>query len=515
MSQLRHSATREFRRGYHKSQRFSLLACLSSMVVIAATDEITHYWADGSERSSAHEEQRPSKKHRQFVDSRGPSPQLWQEVLVVASSLDTVSVRATMALRSSWFDHVPFIGPNMPDVRPPQENDVAGRRYALDSLTMQLRQVKRRMGPAAAQCALATGTSDRIEFDEARRATNPFEPLGEGHGGLNRIFMNRSAMKLANMDAMLDFSLTAAVGRSPFQQHLPFLFADLCGAPGGFSEYLMRRCNANSIPCRGYGMSLSGANEHGRGIQWKLNDIREGWCNYRVCQGADGTGDIYKWENVESFHHEITTDLHTVGLLLPPLHAEGGKVDLVVADGGFDAQRDSECQEELAQKIVVCQTAAALASLARGGTMVIKMFGFRTAVVRAVMNDLFLAFDKLVAMKPISSRPASAERYVICSGFHGLPQGWNGVQWRSQMFLADWNMQQRGGAAPANDNSPLWRYLDEFDQHMLNLNLTTCFDILTYLERKAQNNFYEQEPPPLDIMAYKYAWQLAVLEETM
>jgi cap1 methyltransferase len=413
-----------------------------------------------------------------------------------------------------------IIGPNMTNFCA-TEDDALGRRHALDSLTMQLRQVKRRLGPATSQCALAMRTSGRLEFDEARRACNSFELLGEGrqHGGLNQIFMNRSAMKLANLDAILDFSLTRVSCPSPYQQHLPFLFADLCGAPGGFSEYLMRRCNANGIPCRGYGMSLLGTNEHGRGTQWKLRDMREGWCDYRVFQGADGTGDIYKWENVESLHYEITTDMQTAGLLPPQQGVfDGGKMDLVVADGGFDAQRDSECQEELAQKIVVCQAAAALALLARGGTLVIKMFGFRTAVVRAVMNDLFTAFDKTVAIKPISSRPASAERYVVFTGFHGISPGWNGVHWRSQMFLADWRMQMDAATSDNNNsNNPLWRYLDEFDRNMLTLNLTTCFDILTYLERKAQNDCeYNQNDSLLpDLMAYKHAWKLLALEYSM
>ena len=112
----------------------------------------------------------------------------------------------------------------------------------IKSFNQQLLQVKRKLWPAAEQCATAsyqaTGhrSSPQFEFSMARRWGNPMECLGEGKSkGLNRMFMNRSAIKLANVDAMLDYRLTEKDATSPF------LFVDLCGAPGGFSEYLMMR----------------------------------------------------------------------------------------------------------------------------------------------------------------------------------------------------------------------------------------------------------------------------------
>ncbi|CAM9723171.1 unnamed protein product, partial [Laminaria digitata] len=38
----------------------------------------------------------------------------------------------------------------------------------------------------------------------------------------------------------------------------PFLFADLCGGPGGFSEYLLLRQRQLGLPARGWGISLRG-----------------------------------------------------------------------------------------------------------------------------------------------------------------------------------------------------------------------------------------------------------------
>ncbi|CAN0571098.1 unnamed protein product, partial [Ectocarpus sp. 12 AP-2014] len=117
-------------------------------------------------------------------------------------------------------------------------------------------------------------------FKRARSACNPAEALGRGS------FLNRSAMKLANIDAIVGGLLTLPCGIShkqglgeegkpaalekgchvepqqPKTSHPslpaapPLLFADLCGGPGGFSEYLLRRRRKLGLPARGWGISL-------------------------------------------------------------------------------------------------------------------------------------------------------------------------------------------------------------------------------------------------------------------
>ena len=206
-------------------------------------------------------------------------------------------------------------------------------KLQLKSLSQQLIQVKRRMWPAAEECAAAWETKPGEEFWNARDISNPMECLGQyGDRGLNQMFINRSAIKLANIDAVLDFKLTRLAHEE--EKGRNFLFADLCGAPGGFSEYLVKRFQSNEIrgSCRGYGMSLVGKNEHGKGCTWCLDDIYENdntstfSINYRVLYGYDGTGDIYNWDNVISFQKEIEHDLQEAGI-------PSRKMNLVVADG--------------------------------------------------------------------------------------------------------------------------------------------------------------------------------------
>lgn len=455
-------------------------------------------------------------------------------------------------IRSSWLTNTRWISSNQPHQPQSRSSTSCTGHVADDHSTLtseiehirkQMLQVKRRLGPAAERCAetlrayhgaisctttTTTTTAGRHEFVKARRICNPYEVLGEGH---RHGFMNRSATKLANIDAALDFCLTRSSDILPRDN--TFVFADLCGAPGGFSEYILWRCRRAegrfSKHCRGYGMSLTGTNEHGQGIRWKLHDSfqhgKASRSQYRICHGVDGTGDIHRWENVESLQQTIYNDT-------PPDESsmnendesERGRAHLVLADGGFDSQRDAENQEQVAQKLVVCEAAAALTLLRMGGTLVIKMFGFQTPVIRAVMRHFFVAFDSLVAFKPITSRPASAERYVVGFGFRGSPSGWNGQKWCSQIFLGRpcHLTNYAGNLDHEQAEMCVIEYLDEFDRDLCTLNLKACFAILSYLDCKSmqiskarsadqqiEDDDYEVTTTRINIASYKIAWRLA------
>ncbi len=505
---------------------------------------------------------------------------------------------------------------------------------------------------------IATTTPMR-EFQLARSACNPYESLGMtgaggrerdgmggGGGGHRRItrtaighdigqprggdggglsqFVNRSAIKLANIDAMLGFILTFGIreleeedaneeeeeeehaeeedgcNQSTIQNDVvrrhpphrdPFVFVDLCGAPGGFSEYLLYRrmhppspvwradedidnddddddddddvpppkrqrrggvvrgddiptsssskmeCANDDVACYGFGMSLGGRNADGRGIRWDLDHLgryvhlrRPTGCDmdddadvandpistshYRICRGADGTGSVYVWDNVLRLRREIRSTV------VVPLRREGNRsddvddgrplADLVVADGGFDAQRDAVDQESMAHKLVISQTAAALTLLRSGGIFVLKMFGFRREGTRRMLTELYLMFDRMTFLKPISSRPASAERYLVCCGYAGPGPGWDGLAWRERMMLEE-SPESRGAAR--EEYSPLESSMDSFDGEMAKLNLNTCRSIVKYLDDKRASVergdiSWNSQGYSLDPRQFEEAWQL-------
>ncbi|KRZ62390.1 MAGUK p55 subfamily member 5 [Trichinella nativa] len=237
----------------------------------------------------------------------------------------------------------------------------------------------------------------------ARSRANPFELIKSA------IFQNRAAIKLANLDALVDFQLTDpkdADGNSivPNVAEYPelFYFADVCSGPGGFTEYVLWKRGWNA---HGFGMTLR-------------ND-----CDFRLDKftasspvmfeafygedGIDGDGDITKGSNLESFSNFVLKNTDQKG------------VHLFMADGGFSVVGEEILQEVLSKRIYLCQSLCGLLVLRKGGTFLCKFFDTFTPFTVDLICLLWHCFDKLTLHKPHSSRPGNSEKYVIGIGFRG------------------------------------------------------------------------------------------------
>jgi hypothetical protein len=74
----------------------------------------------------------------------------------------------------------------------------------------------------------------------ARDEANPYELVGKP------LFMNRSAIKIANLDHICDIL--------PDDSESHFNFGDICGGPGGFSEFLFWKYSKSCIEMKGWGL---------------------------------------------------------------------------------------------------------------------------------------------------------------------------------------------------------------------------------------------------------------------
>lgn len=286
-------------------------------------------------------------------------------------------------------------------------------------------------------------TSSHEEFKRASRniESNPYEYLCFNLD--ENPLVSRSALKLCNIDAITGFSLQNGKNRT---------FVDLCGAPGGFSQYLLYRNYT-----KGFGISLQGKIEEGVGLKWNSSALSSP--RFEIHNGADGTGDIYNWDNILSLQKLIQNNIG---------HKQ---VDLVVADGGIDAQRNVYSQETVAHKLVASQVAAALLLLNPGGTFIIKVFGFLTDGSKALMDSISKLFQNFCILKPITSRPASAERYLFCTDFQGLPNNFDILHWRSEIIECEQKTISPG----------LYQFLGENDLKMIILNTAACKKVINIL----------------------------------
>ncbi|MGH0124009.1 UNVERIFIED_CONTAM: hypothetical protein FKN15_045676, partial [Acipenser sinensis] len=181
---------------------------------------------------------------------------------------------------------------------------------------------------------------DELEGEEMRRArtrSNPYETIR------GAFFLNRAAMKMANIDHVFDNMFTNPKdlqGRPQARERDAELlyFADVCAGPGGFSEYVLWRRRWHA---KGFGMTLKGPND------FKLEDFfaapSELFEPYYGEGGVDGDGDITRPENISAFRNFVLES------------TEGKGVHFLMADGGFSVEGQENIQEILSKQLLLCQ----------------------------------------------------------------------------------------------------------------------------------------------------------------
>ncbi len=224
-------------------------------------------------------------------------------------------------------------------------------------------------------------------FVDARNRMNPFENIGRS------IFMNRAAIKIANIDAVHHVTNKIFTYKDR-KSNDAFTFCDVAAGPGGFTQYLQYRFPLS----KGYGMTLKT-----EGLDWnrRLLDMSR----FEPFYGSDGTGDLYR--NAIQF----------IDFVLKK-HYQG--VDLVMGDGGFELDTDQydkdvyKKQEFLSSRLLLSQCLIGVGCTKHHGNFVVKLFDTVTNFSSQLIYLLSLCFNRITIFKPVSSRPANAEKYLIC-----------------------------------------------------------------------------------------------------
>ncbi|KAJ7404288.1 Cap-specific mRNA (nucleoside-2'-O-)-methyltransferase 1 [Willisornis vidua] len=192
------------------------------------------------------------------------------------------------------------------------------------------------------QCKSVFDELDGEEMRRARTRSNPYEMIR------GAFFLNRAAMKMANMDHVFDYMFTNPKDYNgvplikEYDAELLY-FADVCAGPGGFSEYVLWRRKWHA---KGFGMTLKGPND------FKLEDFysasSELFEPYYGEGGIDGDGDITRSENITAFQNFVLDNTDHKG------------VHFLMADGGFSVEGQENLQEILSKQLMLCQFLTAL-----------------------------------------------------------------------------------------------------------------------------------------------------------
>lgn len=177
----------------------------------------------------------------------------------------------------------------------------------------------------------------------------------------------------------------------------PQTFICLCEGPGGFMECILkRRCVIDNV----VGITLKPEEKNTSFVpDWKINDNR-----ISVQYGADGTGNLYKTENIIHFWNNVSKSL------------------FVTADGGFDVSPHWNRQEQISSKLIWCQIVTAMGCQSENvnSVFVLKMFDTFTVLSAKMLYILSIFYNSVNICKPKKSRESNSERYIVCIGFKGI-----------------------------------------------------------------------------------------------
>ncbi|XP_066586803.1 cap-specific mRNA (nucleoside-2'-O-)-methyltransferase 1 [Prorops nasuta] len=228
---------------------------------------------------------------------------------------------------------------------------------------------------------------DKNEMRRARNCCNPYETIKKA------IFLNRAAVKMANIDSACNFSFTQW---KELKQDDLLYFADVCAGPGGFSEYVLWRKKWHA---KGFGFTLVGQND------FKLDDFLAGPPEtFHPYYGPKENGDVFDPTNQAAFKDLIMKHTDEVG------------VHFMMSDGGFSVEGQESIQEILSKQLYLCQCLVALMIVREGGHFVTKLFDVFTPFSAGLIYLMYRCFHSVCIFKPNTSRPANSERYLICKG---------------------------------------------------------------------------------------------------
>lgn len=114
------------------------------------------------------------------------------------------------------------------------------------------------------------------------------------------------------------------------------------------------------------------------------------------------------------------TDAKVVSSLANAVQIKFGGATIYTSDAGIDVSSDYNRQEELTSCLNFGQILCGLLSLGLGGHLVTKQYTFLSPFSRSLIALLTTMFDELYVVKPLTSRPANSEIYIVGKGFRGI-----------------------------------------------------------------------------------------------
>lgn len=239
------------------------------------------------------------------------------------------------------------------------------------------------------------------KWEQCKKYTNEYELVfttcPEFPGIASYTPISRSFFKLWEM--LFDYATELGSDR-----RTPMRAMFLAEGPGGFMESFakFRSDHVPDVVDELHGITL--LSRYRNVPTWKTQALaRIPRHTIRIHRGEDGTGDLYRVANIDHL-------VDSVG---------ASSCHFVTADGGFDFSGDFNNQEQSSTRLITAEVYAALRLQASGGCFVLKIFDVHANATMRLLAALCGCYRDVRIVKPLTSRPANSEKYVMCTDYSG------------------------------------------------------------------------------------------------
>ena len=233
------------------------------------------------------------------------------------------------------------------------------------------------------------------QWDRYKKVTNEYETIHTSPPAQNVCKYSPISRAFFKMwEILCDFSDEIFEGNV-----YPMKFLCLAESPGSFVEAVMKYR---------FGKKHSLDEYHGISLKSKMDKNIPDWryANHFIKRinlhyGADGTGNLYNIQNIIHLTNELGENSQS----------------FISGDGGFDFSTDFNGQELSSLRLISCEILCAILLQREGGCFVLKIFDTFNESTIKILQILYKFYEKIFFIKPLSSRPANSEKYLLCTKF--------------------------------------------------------------------------------------------------
>ena len=275
---------------------------------------------------------------------------------------------------------------------------------------------------------------------------------------------------------------------------------------------ILKHYESDLLPLNKDVITYVGLAEGPGGFAQAIMDLRKGYYNDKFCGISlrDGTGDTTRWAQKISNNNEFMICYgdpeYDDGNLLNPKNikafsnfvddlSEGNKADIITADGGLmiDEDKDGPFKEQYHLPLFFNEVLSALAIQAVGGCYIMKIYDILTKPTVQLIYILSLYYEHVNIFKPLSSRPANSEKYLVCTGFKGIDHNSLDGLFEISKRLFDSPTEHIKSLIKNNIELEYAKKISQFNSRYIDSQINSIKKILhaMYLSKKDKNVFYQ------------------------